>query len=227
MTPNFIRIILKVDMPKPTSKHPYHYSEQKNIIQTVLDFGFPIALFYLFFQFYNFGKITPSEMIKTTGLLSISLLGFTLAIGPLCKFFPFLNFLKANRKVWGISSFLIAFAHVSLVFIYFYKFDLSKFVDTSNPKYPGIISGLLALVILFLVTMTSNKIALTKLSPKTWKLIQTSSYLALILAVSHFFLMESTGGELVIKRLLGQITFWFSATVIAIRVLVIFFPSSS
>lgn len=211
-------------MSSQTKKHPYHYSDQKNIIQIILDFGFPVFLFWVFFQFYNFGKVSPAEMVKTTGLLSISLLAITLLIGPLCRIVPALNFLKAHRKVWGISSFLAAFAHVSLIFVYFYKFDLLKFVDTTNPKYPGILSGLLALVILFLVTMTSNKIALTKLSPQTWKLIQTSSYLALILAVSHFFLMESNDGVLVIKRLLGQITFWFSVAVIAIRVIIIFLP---
>ncbi len=211
-------------MSNKKSVHPYHYSEEKNIVQYLIDFGVPLLLFWLFFQFYNFGKISPSEMVKTTGLLSISLLGLTLAVGPISRIFPALDFLKAHRKVWGILSFLIAFAHVSLVFVYFYKFNIFKFIDTSNPKYSGILSGLIALGILLLVTLTSNKRALENLSPKTWKAIQTTSYLALALAFLHFFLMEQVNGSLVIKRLLGQITFWFSAIVLALRILILFLP---
>lgn len=194
-----------------------------NKIKILLDFGIPLLLFLLFFMFYNFGKISPSEMVKTTGLLSISLLGLTLVIGPLSKFFPALEPLKAHRKAWGILSFLIGFIHMGLVYVYFFKFNLFKFIDTSNPKYGGILSGLLALAILLLVTLTSNQKAINRLSPKTWKIVQTTSYLALILAALHFFLMEQVDGVLVIKRLLGQITFWVSLLVIFIRVVVIFF----
>lgn len=194
-----------------------------NKVKTLLDFGVPILLFLLFFVFYNFGKITPSEMVKTTGLLSISLLALTLIVGPLSRIFPPLEPLKEHRKIWGILSFLVALAHTGLVYIYFFKFNLLRFVDTSNPKYNGILSGLLALLILFIVTLTSNQKAINKLSPKIWKLVQTTSYLALILASLHFFLMEQVNGALVIKRLLGQITFWFAILAIALRVVVIFF----
>ncbi len=207
-------------------QHPYHHQvDNKTFKHHLFDFGLPVALFLLFFYFYNFGKISPSEMVKTTGLLSISLLAITLLIGPLCKFFPVLDFLKAHRKMWGIFSFLTGLTHVVLIFIYFYKFNFARFFNTSSPKFLGTTSGLLALAILFLVTMTSNKLALTKFSPKTWKIIQTTSYLALILAVSHFFLMESTNGVLVIKRVLGQITFYFSALVVLVRLAVFFLPS--
>lgn len=204
--------------------HSYHYWEDKNFAQKLVDFAVPLGLFILFLAFYNEYKITPSEMVKTTGLWSISLLGITLIVGPLSKVFLFFNFLKAHRKFWGIVSVLIAMAHVSLVFVYFYKFDLTRFWNFANPKYPGIASGLLALTILLLVTFTSNQKALTKLSPKTWKIIQTTSYLALALAVAHFYLMETKDGVLVINRLLGQVTFGFSILVIVARVLVMFLP---
>lgn len=134
-------------MKKAKQIHSYHYSYQKNMIQKLIDFGFPIFIFWLYLQFYNFsgdkissfaynfGKVTPSEMIKTTGLVAIALLSITLGIGPLCRFFPFLNDLKAHRKIWGITSFLFAFIHMSLIYIYFFKYNLSKFVDFANPKY--------------------------------------------------------------------------------------------
>lgn len=201
-------------------KHPFHYSGEKSLLQKMIDFALPLFLFWLFFQFYNFGRISPSEMVKTSGLLAITLLGITLIIGPLSRIFPQLEFLKAHRKFWGILSVVIVFIHIGLVFVYFYKFDITRFVAFSNPKYPGILSGILATLILLLVTFTSNKKAIQYFSPKVWKLIQTTSYLAMFLAVLHFYLMEQVNGVLVIKRLLGQITFGFSVTVILARIII-------
>ncbi len=204
--------------------HPYHYSENKSIIQRLIDFGVPLGLFWFYFQFYNFGQFNPKEMVKTTGLLAIVLLSLTLAIGPLCRFFPALDILKAHRKIWGILSFIFAFLHMSLIFIYFYKFNFLKFVDFSNPKYLGILAGLLALFVLFIVSLTSHYKFINSLTPKTWKIIQTTGYLALILAILHFYLVESQNGVLVIKKVVGQLTFGFAAAVIAVRLLVSFFP---
>ena len=204
--------------------HPYHYSVDKNFIQRLIDWGVPLGLFYLYFQFYNFGKITPSEMVKTTGLMAISLLALTLLAGPVARFLPFLDILKAHRKFWGITSFLFLAAHVLLVYIFYFKFNIYKFVDPSNPKALGLITGLLATGILLLVTLTSSKKALKGLDPKTWKVIQTTSYLALILAVAHFYLMEQVNGALAVKRFFGQITFYFATAVIVVRLIVLFLP---
>lgn len=208
----------------PKSTHPYHYSEEKNLTQRLVDFGVPLGLFWIYFQFYNFGRITPSEMIKTTGLLAIALLSLTLVIGPACRFFPVLDVLKAHRKFWGVSAFLAALTHTGLIFIYFYKFNFLKFVDFSNPKYLGILAGLIALFILAVVTVTSIKKAVEILSPNIWKMIQTTAYLALILAIAHFYIVESKDGVLVIKRLLGQITFGFAGLVVFLRLIVLFIP---
>lgn len=208
-----------------TKKHPFHYSEDKNIVQKLIDFLVPIGLFFLYYKFYNAGLVTPSEMVKTTGLLSIALLSITLVIGPLCRFFPALDFLKAHRKFWGVLSFLVAVAHVGLIYIYFVNFNILKLFNPSSPKYLGIIVGLVALIILLIITLTSNQKVLNFLSPKTWKVIQSAVYLALAFAFIHFYLIESTNGVLVIKRLLGQITFYFAAAVVTLRFIILFFPS--
>ena len=89
-----------------TKVHPYHYSVDKNFIQRLIDWGVPLGIFFLYFEFYNFGKFTPSEMVKTTGLVAIFLLALTLFVGPLARFIPSLDILKAHRKFWGIASFL-------------------------------------------------------------------------------------------------------------------------
>lgn len=204
--------------------HPYHYSGDKNFIQQLIDWGLPVGLFYLYFQFYNFGKFTSSEMVKTTGLMAISLLAITLLIGPLARFVPSLDILKAHRKFWGIASFLFVLLHLSLVYIFYFKLSFFRFVDTSNPKFEGLFAGILATVILLLVTLTSNKKALRNLDPKVWKVIQTTSYFALILSVAHFYLMEQVNGVLVIKRQLGQVIFGLAIAVIIVRLFVLILP---
>lgn len=205
--------------------HPYHYSAEKDLFQRLIDLGVPLGLFLLYFLFYNFGKITPSEVIKTSGLLAIALLSLTLIIGSVCRFFPSLDFLKAHRKFWGISAFFVALTHVTLVFVYFYNFNFLKFIDFSNPKYLGILTGLIALFILAIVTATSTKKAVESLTPKNWKLIQNTAYLALILAVLHFYIVESKDGVLVIKRVVGQITFGFALLTILMRLFVLILPN--
>lgn len=194
-------------------------------MQRLIDFGVPLGLFWLYFQFYNFGKISPSEMIKTTGLLAVALLSLTLFIGPACRFLSFLEGLKAQRKAWGLLSFFIALTHGILVYIFYFNYELSKLFNPASPKYYALLAGLASLIILAVVSLTSNQIALNVLSPKTWKKIQSASYLALILAVIHFYLAESKDGVLVIKKVAGQITFGFAAFVVFFRMLVQFLPS--
>lgn len=205
--------------------HPYHYSEDKSLSQRLIDFGVPLILFWLYFQFYNFGQFNPKEMVKTTGLLAITLLSLTLLIGPAARFFPALNILKAHRKFWGILSFFIALTHTTLIYIFYVNYNLAKLFNPESPKYFGLLAGLASLLILLAVTLTSNKFALNSLSPKVWKIVQSTAFLALILAVLHFYLVESQNGVLVIKRVVGQITFGFAAAVVTIRLLVLFLPS--
>lgn len=137
----------------------------------------PVGLFLVYFKFYNFSKFSPSEMIKTSGLMSITLLAITLVVGPVARFVPALDILKAHRKFWGIASFLFLILHLGLVVIYYYHFNFLKVVDLNNPKFSGLITGILAALILLLITLTSNQKALQSLDPKVWKVIQTSSYL--------------------------------------------------
>lgn len=206
--------------------HPYHISIDKNLTQHLIDWGVPIGLFLFYFLFYNYGKISPSEMVKTSGLMAISLLALTLLIGPLARFVGAVDSLKAHRKFWGISSFLFLLVHIGLVITFYFKFNLGLLIDTSNPKFGGLAAGVLATIILLLVTLTSNQKALKGLSPRTWKIIQTTSYLALILAAAHFYLMEQVNGVLVIKRLLGKITLWFAVAVIIMRLIVLLLPGT-
>lgn len=145
------------------------------------------------------------------------MLSITLVVGPLSRFIPSFNVLKIHRKFWGIAAFLVAVIHGALVFL----FDKIKPDD-----FLGIGIGLVATFILLLVTASSHKSVIHRLHPGVWKKLQNASYLAMILAVTHFYVMEQQGGVLIIRRLLGQITFWFATIVILLRLIVYFFPKN-
>ena len=201
-----------------SQNHPYHYSKNKKLLDRLLDFGVPVALFLLLFFFYNQAQFTPREMVKNTGLLAISLLAITLAVGPLSRLIPILEFLKTYRKVWGILSFVAALTHMSLIFIFYFQHNFGRFIDFGNPKYLNVLTGMIALGILLLVTLTSNQKAINSMSPKTWKIIQSTSYLALVFALLHFYLLSLEEGVFILKNLLIQIIFWFSAAVLVLRI---------
>ncbi len=195
----------------------------RNLLINGVNLLVPAFIFILYFVFYNFGKISPSEMVKSTGLTSISVLTLTMTVGPLVYFVPGLNFLKIHRKVWGIAALLFALAHVALVFVYYFKFNWYRFIDTGNPKFTGLLFGLLPLLVMLVIVSVSNRRAMLILSPRTWAAIQSTSYLALALSLAHFFLIEQTNGVLVIKRTFGIITFSFVTAVVLVR-LALFFP---
>lgn len=211
-----------MDTPQIT-QHPYHHTEEKNIVQHVGDWALPIGLLVVYFLFYNFGKITPSEMIKTTGLVAIMLLSITLFIGSISRFFPVFNILKAHRKFWGVSSFVYALVHAGLVLAIYADFDVIG-LFTQSSSLLGLIAGLAALGILFIVTVSSIHRIISRLPPGAWKMLQMTSYLALALAVAHFYLVEQVNGVFVIKRLMGQITYWFAFVALIARVVVFVFP---
>lgn len=188
------------------------------------DWLVPAGVFALFFVFYNAGTVTPSEMIKTSGLTGITLLSLTLLAGPIGRFLPALDIVKVHRKAWGIASLLFVSAHLVLVTMHYYNFNVLELVNPSNPKFPGLILGLAAGCILLLVSVTSGSTFVQSLDPSIWKWIQMTSYAALFLAVLHFYFMEQVQGVLVIKRVWGQIAFGFAAFVLVVRLVVLLFP---
>lgn len=177
----------------------------------------PVIVFLLYFVTYNKFKMTTSEMIKTTGLWSITLLSITLMVGPLSKYIKFFNYVKIHRKFWGVTSFFVALAHVGLVVYKYYKWDLVATFSFSNPKAAPVWTGMMAVILLFLITITSNKKSMEIMGAKKWKFLQTMSYLALAFVLIHFYLAETKDGVLVIKRFMGKFALGFGALAIVIR----------
>lgn len=194
--------------------------------RSLYDWALPIILFLIYFLFYNQGIASASGFIKTTGLVGILLLSITLFIGPASRFIQSINIEKEHRKFWGITSVAFVTVHALLVISNYFNYNLLVLFDTSRPKFPGLFSGLVSLLILFVVTATSYQFIMKHLQHATWKKIQNSSYIALLLGVIHFFLIEQKPTLSIIKYVLETIPFWFAIVVLVLRVCVYFFPKN-
>jgi len=129
--------------------------------------------------------------------LAVLLLHVILAIGPLCrlnkKFLPLLY----NRRHLGVTMFSIALIHGTFSILQFHALGntnpvLSLFTSNTNfgslPAFPFQSLGFFALVIFFLMAITSHDFWLHHLSPRVWKTLHMFVYLAYFLVVMHVML---------------------------------------
>ena len=172
------------------------WNKQKKTYDLILWLGIVLLLAsFSIFQFLLYPNITVETLIiRATALCSIVLLHIILAIGPLCRinnrFLPFLY----NRRHMGVSFFIIALIHSGISIVQFHALgDINPIVSvfTSNQAYLSIsefpfqILGFLALIIFLLMAITSHDYWLKNLSPRIWKGLHMSVYVAYALIILH------------------------------------------
>lgn len=131
------------------------------------------------------------------GYACIWLLFVILAIKPICllsrknssnigkTFAKYFAFIVAQKRALGIATFYLALGH----FLGYFSFWIQKWlVSTMIFKY-SIIAGVVGFAMLFVAWLTSNNFSIKKLW-KRRKPVQMLSYLALIGAVVHIFLIN-------------------------------------
>ncbi|ADB38544.1 Rieske 2Fe-2S domain-containing protein [Spirosoma linguale] len=142
-----------------------------------------------------FPQVTfETVLIRATSTLAFFLLHIVLIIGPLCRldhrFLPLLY----NRRHLGVVTFLVAGVHGVFSLIQFHALsNVNPLVSLfSSEKEYGRLSefpfqplGFFALLILFLMAATSHDFWLKNLSPRVWKALHMSVYLAYGLIVLH------------------------------------------
>jgi nitrite reductase/ring-hydroxylating ferredoxin subunit/DMSO/TMAO reductase YedYZ heme-binding membrane subunit len=133
-------------------------------------------------------------IIRSSAITAFLLLHIILVIGPLCRidnrFLPLLY----NRRHLGVSMFLIAAIHGLFGIVQFHALgDTNPIVSllTSNPNYleisdfPFQVLGFIALIILFLMAISSHDFWLKNLRPKFWKTMHMLVYVAYGLIILH------------------------------------------
>jgi DMSO/TMAO reductase YedYZ heme-binding membrane subunit/nitrite reductase/ring-hydroxylating ferredoxin subunit len=175
------------------------WNRQKKIYDWLIA-GFCIGYLLLFISLnllFNEQITFETLLIRSSSTLAVLLLHLILAIGPLCrlnkKFLPLLY----NRRHLGVTMFTLALVHGGFSILQFHALgNTNPFVSllTSNTNFSSLSAfpfqalGFFALIIFFLMAITSHDFWLRNLSPKVWKTLHMFVYLAYFLVVMHVML---------------------------------------
>jgi nitrite reductase/ring-hydroxylating ferredoxin subunit/DMSO/TMAO reductase YedYZ heme-binding membrane subunit len=156
-----------------------------------------IAIFSGLSLVFNPQVTFETLLIRSTSTLAVLLLHVILSIGPLCRINPRFLPLLYNRRHLGVTMFCIAAIHGCFGILQFHSLgNVSPLVSlfTSNTRYgsyadfPFQALGFFALLIFFLMAITSHDFWLHNLSPRIWKTLHMFVYLAYFLIIMHVML---------------------------------------
>ncbi len=146
----------------------------------------------------------PIMRMRAFGSCAFVMLSAILCIGPLARlddrFLPLLY----NRRHFGVLTACVATVHASYVLGWYFAFsptDPYVALLSSNTSFgqllgfPFEIFGMLALIILLVLAVTSHDFWLSFLTPPIWKRLHMSVYFAYGLLVLHIALGPLQSGE--------------------------------
>ena len=140
------------------------------------------------------GTSIETVLIRAFGAAALTLLHIILIIGPLCRISPRFLPLLYNRRHMGVMMFFMALAHAALVVMQYHAFGnidplISIFSSSTTygnlARFPFQTLGAAALAIFFMMAATSHDFWLANLTPKVWKMLHMSVYLAYVLVLAH------------------------------------------
>ncbi|TMI99928.1 MAG: Rieske 2Fe-2S domain-containing protein [Alphaproteobacteria bacterium] len=132
--------------------------------------------------------------IKAFGTCAFTMLTVILMIGPLARLSPRFLPLLYNRRHFGVLTFFVALLHaLSVVDWFSVQGAMGDLVTemTASPNYAKFIGfpikalGLTGLSILFLLAATSHDFWLAFLTPRVWKALHMTLYVAYGVLVMH------------------------------------------
>lgn len=172
------------------------WNRQKKIYDALVWSG--IAVYLLLFiglgSFLQPNATIETLIIRGFGTCAILLLHIVLIIGPLCRLSPKFLPLLYNRRHLGVTTFLIGAVHAVFSIIQFHALGtvnpivsilVSNTRFNSVADFPFQVLGLIALIILFLMAVTSHDFWLNNLTAPIWKTLHTLVYVAYALLIGH------------------------------------------
>jgi sulfoxide reductase heme-binding subunit YedZ len=196
------------------------WNRQKKIYDLII-FTFCViylTTFIVLTAIFNPNYTFETVLMRSTSTLAVLILHVILSIGPLTrinkKFLPLLY----NRRHLGVTMFCIILVHGAFGILQFHSLgNVNPFVSlfTSNTHYGSVADfpfqalGFFALIIFFLMAITSHDFWLHNLSPKIWKILHMFVYLAYFLVVMHVMLgviQYETNPVFIIIMITGAIT---------------------
>jgi methionine sulfoxide reductase heme-binding subunit len=181
------------------SYQPILWNRQKRIYDLII-ISFVIVYLFTFITLtlYFHPSVTQETIIiRATATLALLLLHIILAIGPLTRLNKMFLPLLYNRRHLGVTMFFIAAIHGLFSLFQFHALGnvhplISLFTSNTHfeslTKFPFQVLGFFALVIFFLMAITSHDFWLHNLGPRIWKTLHMLVYVAYALVVSHVLL---------------------------------------
>lgn len=149
----------------------------------------------------NPASTAETVLIRTTAVAAFALLHVILCIGPLARLNKLFLPIHYNRRHLGVVMFLLALAHSVLVTIQFHAVGnenplvslFTSYWRDYNPangiqNFPFELFGIVALVILFFMAVTSHDFWLKNLSAGFWKTMHLFVHVAYGSILAHVFL---------------------------------------
>lgn len=180
-------------------KNIAEYLDPKKLL-TNIRFYILLFSFLLSFGLYLFFSVTDSlpisvnkALVKNYALITLVFLYLALLASPLLSLFPnlfFRNLYLKSRRALGVSAFYFALLHA--LFAFFGQLGGFKGLFFLPNNYLTAISfSFLALIILFILAITSFDFVISKISFPKWKKLHRLIYLAGILILIHALMLGS------------------------------------
>ena len=140
----------------------------------------------------NLGPDPTAAIAFATGLTTLRLLTVTLAITPLRRLSPRLNWLIKFRRLLGLFAFFYATLHMLTYVALYSGFNLNAMLgDVTRRRF--IAMGVAAYLLLLPLALTSTTWAIRKLGGKRWNRLHKLVYLAAICGVIHYWWQVKPG----------------------------------
>jgi len=132
----------------------------------------------------------PAEaLLRGTGLWTLRMLCVLLLVSPLREATGW-TLLARMRRMLGLFVFFYALVHFS-AYVWLDQSGQWEDIALDIPKRPFILIGLLALLLLFPLALTSFNAAIRWMGAARWRSLHRAVYLVALLAILHFFWMRS------------------------------------
>jgi sulfoxide reductase heme-binding subunit YedZ len=140
----------------------------------------------------NLGPDPTATITFTTGLATLRLLVITLAITPLRRLWPRLNWLIKFRRLLGLFAFFYATLHLATYVALYAGFDVNTMAaDIAKRRF--ITVGVAAWLLLLPLAATSTNWAIRKLGGARWRNLHKLVYAAAVCGVIHYWWQVKPG----------------------------------
>lgn len=178
-------------------KSDYRNCVLRTILNNHLFFWLLLALpALLMLASYGRGQTSAMELLHPTGEFSARFMILAMMLGPLVTLFgakPWLNWLLARRRYFGVAAFAYALLH-----LIFYIIDMETLANMlAEIGALGIWTGWVAMLLFVPLALTSNNAAMRALKAG-WKRLQRLVYPTAVLVLIHWIFVHNNLGPALI-----------------------------